>query len=100
MFLCSSACTFIAMLPSKSPPLGDVAVDAVELLFAGVELLLHDQPSNTADNKMRNRDPVKNGLLGRYILAFSFTKAIGPSPLSPIPLRAERCNPSEPYYTI
>ena len=88
------------MLPSKSP-LEEAEVGAVELLFAGVELLLHDQPSNTADNKMRISDPVKNRLLGRYILAFSSTKAIGPiSPINPIPLRAERCNPSEPYYTI
>ena len=66
------------MLPSKSPPLEEAEAGAVELLFAGVELLLHDQPGNTVDNKMTNSDPVKNGLLGRYILAFSFIKGMGP----------------------
>lgn len=77
------------MLPSKSAPLEEVAVGAVELLLAGVELLLHDQPSSTADNKTSNSDPVKNGFLERCILAFSFIKDIGPiSPISPIPLRA------------
>ena len=50
------------MLPSKSPPLEDVAVVAAEFLFAGVELLLHDQPGSTVDSTMINSDPDNNGL--------------------------------------
>jgi hypothetical protein len=63
VFRLFSPLTLIAIVPSKSPLLDEVAVVAGELLFTVSVFLLHDKANSKLDNNTDNSVPFMNGLI-------------------------------------